>query len=421
MSLARSLAKPLSRPLGGRLGGAVLPTIFTYPFRFADSTGVGMGGEMAGTPVFGTQGEAVNVIRNSIAYGTRSDGVLVSVPANRPRVVSVGGVLSLFVEGAILATNACLWSSDLTKSAVWTASNMTTAFTATHPDPTVLCTTCTATAGNATVTQTITAGSANRATSFYLRRRTGSGTINVTRDGSTWIDVTAAVSSTWARITGATSGASGLNASMTNPVVGIRIVTSGDAVDVALVQSEVLPAANATATSPIETGAASATRAVDTVTVTLPSSPSTAWSFRGKYTPASTWSFAQSSGAGLVHLGPTFNVANSQALYVTNTAGIFIATKDAANALKQNTKAAGYTASNATAHTFHLTHDNVTFAQTFKIDTVAQTLTASGAGTGLVTGPSTTLVLARLGASNNGFNGFISDVVFANTLAGADP
>jgi hypothetical protein len=54
-----------------------------------------------------------------------------------------------------------------------------------------------------------------------------------------------------------------LNKTITNPCVAIKIATSGDAVDVAYAQMET----GAFVTSPIVTGAASVTRAADTVTI----------------------------------------------------------------------------------------------------------------------------------------------------------
>lgn len=151
-------------------------------------------------------------------------------------------------------TNLCLRNCDLT-NAVWTATNMTTARTATGPNNRAnFATTLTATAGNATVLQSITSASANRRTGCWIKRRTGSGNIDLTQDnGATWTTVT--VTSDWTLVQTA-------NATLTNPVVGIRIVTSGDAVDVAFFQHETLANIDAI-TSPIYTVAASVTRAVD--------------------------------------------------------------------------------------------------------------------------------------------------------------
>ena len=166
---------------------------------------------------------------------------------------SGGSLLGLLVEEA--RTNLCLYSDDLTNAA-WTKSNLTTAKTATGPDGVAnSATTCTATAGNATALQAITSGSAARVTSVWLKRRTGSGNIDLTQDnGSTW--TTKTITSSWARYDiGPTTAA--------NPTVGIRVATSGDAVDVALFQHEV----GSFPTSAAPTLGATVTRALDRIGV----------------------------------------------------------------------------------------------------------------------------------------------------------
>lgn len=152
------------------------------------------------------------------------------------------------------ATNLVLRSTDLT-NASWTKSNITTAQTATGPGGVAnAATTLTANAGNATVTQAITSASSARTTSVYLKRRTGTGNIDLTDDnGSTW--TTKTITSSWARYD--------ITNTLANPTVGIRIVTSGDEIDVALFQHET----GSVATSPIQTYASTVTRASDLVTV----------------------------------------------------------------------------------------------------------------------------------------------------------
>lgn len=197
-----------------------------------------------------------------------------------------GNCLGLLVEEA--RTNLCLYSNDLTQAGSWTASNMTTAKTATGPDNVAnSATTITATAGNATILQAITSTSAARVTSVYIKRRTGTGNIDLTQDnGSTW--TTQAVTSTWTRF-------SLSSVTSANPTVGIRIVTSGDAVDVALFSHEV----GSFPTSPIRTYGAAATRAADPLSqlaTTFPLS-ATAGSFYAYVTP-----YAGADLAGIVSL-----------------------------------------------------------------------------------------------------------------------
>jgi hypothetical protein len=158
------------------------------------------------------------------------------------------GVWGLRSEPA--ATNRVLWSRDLSNAA-WTKSNATATLTATGTDGAAnSASVLTATGANATATQAITSTSRARVLSIFLRRRTGTGTVETTIDGgTTWVART--LTSAWQRFqTTVTS---------TNPTIGVRIVTSGDAVDVDYVQEE----DGAVATSPIPTFAATVTRTVD--------------------------------------------------------------------------------------------------------------------------------------------------------------
>lgn len=122
-------------------------------------------------------------------------------------------------------TNRCLWNRDLTQSGTWTASNMTTAKTSVGADGSAnAATRLTASAGNATILQTVTLASGQVVFSFYIKRITGTGNVDFTVDGgSTWTTKTITTSYTLQFIT---------QAAVTNPQFGIRLVTSGDAVDV---------------------------------------------------------------------------------------------------------------------------------------------------------------------------------------------
>lgn len=109
----------------------------------------------------------------------------------------------------------------------------------------------TATAGNGTLLQSLTSASADRTFSIWLKRKTGTGNIDLTVDnGGTW--TTKTITSNWERydIT---------QTAVTNPVFGIRIVTNGDEVYAWGAQLE-----NASfASSYIPTTSASVTRAAD--------------------------------------------------------------------------------------------------------------------------------------------------------------
>lgn len=178
------------------------------------------------------------------------DGILRSASANRLRTEWVGGVPHLSLEEA--RTNVALWNRDLT-NAVWTATTCTVAKTQTGVDGSAnAASLLTATAGNATVLQAITLGSSVRYQSAYVKRITGSGTIEMTLDnGSTWTAIT--LTALWSRVTVPTQ-------TLANPTVGFRIVTNADAIAVDFVQNE----NGKSATSAIATTTVAVTRNVDT-------------------------------------------------------------------------------------------------------------------------------------------------------------
>lgn len=158
----------------------------------------------------------------------RQNGVLVPIISGAPRWIdtnlSTGGGAPF---GA--ATNIVLHNNDQT-NAVWVKSDMTAAMDQAGPDGVAAsASSLTATAGNATSLQTIVSASALRSQETWIRRITGSGTIQMTTDnGTTWGTVT--VTGTWAKVRIPTQ-------TLANPVVGFRIVTSGDAIAVGKVQN----------------------------------------------------------------------------------------------------------------------------------------------------------------------------------------
>lgn len=119
------------------------------------------------------------------------------------------------------------------------------------------CTTLTATANNATILQQFTLASAARSFSAYVKRKTGTGTISITRDGgSNWTDITSQInSSTFTRV-------SILNTSVTNPNCGFKFGTSGDEIIVDCCQDE----AGVNVSTPIITTSATVTRNADVLT-----------------------------------------------------------------------------------------------------------------------------------------------------------
>lgn len=133
-----------------------------------------------------------------------------------------GNPLGLRMCGA--QTELCLWNRDLTNAA-WTATTCTVAKDQIGVDGVAAsASSLLATGSNATVLQAITSGSVNRTTGAYVKRLSGSGTINITQDnGATWTPIVPTSSWTFFSITPAT---------LANPTVGFQIVTNGDSIAV---------------------------------------------------------------------------------------------------------------------------------------------------------------------------------------------
>jgi len=141
---------------------------------------------------------------------------------------------------------------------------------------------------------------------MYVKRRTGSGIIDMTQDnGTTWTTVT--VTSSWTRVSIASTTAA-------NPTVGIRIRTSGDAIDVFGMQHEL----GAFITSVIPTTTASATRTADVASVSTQAFPYS--STEGTLVANADIIGALSSGSNNVLA--SFNdgtLSNTHVLYQTTT------------------------------------------------------------------------------------------------------
>ena len=158
----------------------------------------------------------------------------------------------LLIEEA--RTNRILWCRDATQTQ-WVKTNVTAAKDQTGVDGVAnAASSLTATANDGTCIQTITLASGSRTGSVYLKRITGTGNVQVTLDGTTYSTVDLSASE-WRRIV--------LSGTVTNPTVGIKLAVSGDAVAMDYGQVE----DGLFATTPILTTAATATRAVDVVTV----------------------------------------------------------------------------------------------------------------------------------------------------------
>lgn len=167
--------------------------------------------------------------RNGTAAFVQADGTIATQTALNTRTNHfIDGVPGALFEPS--RTTRVIHRRDLTNAA-WVKTNMTTARTSIGADGgTNSATRITATAGNATALQTITHGSTARSMTAYIKRVTGTGTVQMTMDnGTTWTAVTATTAYT--RVTIPTQ-------TLANPVVGFRIVTSGDAIDVDFIQLE---------------------------------------------------------------------------------------------------------------------------------------------------------------------------------------
>ena len=195
--------------------------------------------------------------RASVATYFGADGLLKTAAVNEARIQHAAGVcIGLLVEPA--ATNNVAHCRDWTQAA-WTRTNMTATLTATGIDGVAnSATRLTATAANATVTQ-VAGGSGLGSFSVFVRRVSGTGTIQLTSNSFT--NVTAiTLTSAWQRFT--------ISAPNTS-TIGIRIVTNGDVIEVDFAQKEV--GSSIDPTTPILTaGAGPVTRAADDITYTPP-------------------------------------------------------------------------------------------------------------------------------------------------------
>jgi hypothetical protein len=207
----------------------------------------------------------------------------------------------------VARTNVVLHNRDFTNVA-WVATDITPVKTATGITGVAnSASTLTATAGNGTILQSITLASSARFQTCYIKRRTGTGTIEMTMDnGATWAAVT--VTAAWTRVSIPTQ-------TLANPIVGFRIVTSGDAVDVDFFQNE----NGIFATNPIPTTTAAVARAA-------PSGIVSGANFSGWYNQTQGTLIAEfmidgdATSKGIVTLGD--GTANERMLINTQTAKI---------------------------------------------------------------------------------------------------
>lgn len=376
---------PIGQRLGSRLGsglGSALgnPTGFTpgtilFSLLAPGSTETT---ECAGTDITAVTGQVVTTTGGAGRTCVKADGTMVVVGANKPRVELVNGVLSLLTEST--NTNRALWNNDFT-NAVWVKTNMTAA--ADSPGPTGVAnsaSTLTATAANATCLQTIAGGgTGERNTSVFLRRKTGTGIVDITKDnGVTWTDITASLNaSTFTRISCNTYAAL-LSTNPAAQVDGLRIRTSGDEIEVAYWQNE---AANVV-TSAIATTSTVVTRGVDYATISNPLSglnPSK-WFLAATATPLLTGgNWVLNVSRGVVSLG-NYGAANTAGIFPNATGNASAIVFDGAS----NSKIWQDTAV-LTPGTRTLAFASSAGGGALYVDGVNITPTPTGVGTGIIT------------------------------------
>lgn len=336
---------------------------------------------------------------NSIVqYAPDIYGNLRTFAANVLRITAGYG---LWAEGPY--TNFALWARDLT-NVVWTATTCTVAKNQIGAEGTVnAASSLTSTAGNATVLQAITHASTTFVGSCWIKRISGTGTINMTVDnGATWTPVTVTSSYTQVQIPVQT---------LANPTFGFQIVTSGDAIAVDMAQCENSPLF---ATTPLPTTSATVARTTDEPAISDPagSSPGDGQRFiRTLICTGGPWSMlAIGSGNGYV-AGNVF-IATDGGVTIRGLAGI----NNAAGV-------AQFQANNATS----ISSANTGNVGLYNINKVAGRANGKGNAVclngGVVASNSTNAITAQnaafthLGLGNNGaaatpLNGFISRLVW---------
>ncbi len=401
MALGQRLGARLGAPLGGGLGSPI-PTITPGTILFSLlAPGSTETTECAGTDFSAVTGQALTSVCTSARIGTKPDGTLVEILANRPVVELVGGELALLNEPS--AQNRATQNNDFAQ-AVWVKSNMTAVKNATGPTGAAnSASTLTATAADATVLHTITSGgSTTRNVSVYLKRVTGTGVVELTlNDGVTWVDVTASINDqTYTRMTSTAFPGLAL-AAPASQKSGIRIRTSGDVVEVAYFQNEL----GGFATSPIATVASAVNRAVSYATIPNPLSGLTPskWWFTATATPVGgAWALS-GTNRGFLTLG-AYGAANTAGLIPGSPGQPQMVVFDATTTSKVHTAT-----SVPASGTHSLVGVNSSGALFLYVDGVLVAVTLSSAGSGVIATQGATNFIGSRSATT-AFNGWISDI-----------
>lgn len=151
-------------------------------------------------------------------YVHPTTGLVTSAASGQLRIESNGAL----IEGQ--RTNLALWSETLGLAATWVPSNMTVDNnTVVAPDGATTAETLTASADNATLLQSYTGTVAAYTGSYYLKRKTGTGNVQVSADNTTWTTCTINAS-TWTRCSDTRT------VTVATYYHGIRLATNTDAV-----------------------------------------------------------------------------------------------------------------------------------------------------------------------------------------------
>jgi hypothetical protein len=198
--------------------------------------------------------QAQSVTRASVGYAQDDNNIWRLFPNNVARIGSGKGQL---IE-ASARTNDALWSRDMTQVGTWTAVGTGTSLNAIGIDgiansATTLTATGTASSCTAscTILQTITLGSSADTYSVWLKRITGSGTVNITINNLTGVQACVLNTTSFTQCS--------VTATLANPVVGIQMTVLNDSVIADFNQLE----PGGFASSPILTTSGTATRAAD--------------------------------------------------------------------------------------------------------------------------------------------------------------
>jgi len=169
-----------------------------------------------------TSGDAIDVFGAQLEIGTTA------TTYNSTTVKNLLGYSELFDNAAwtksnsFVQTNLLTYSEDFTNAA-WAKTTVTaTTNSIAAPNGYQTADTLSATGANSTALQTFTASAVPYTYSVYLYRKTGTGNIDITVDGTTW--VTKAITVGWTRVDTTLTPAAGAK------TAGIRIATNGDEV-----------------------------------------------------------------------------------------------------------------------------------------------------------------------------------------------